>query len=164
MEKRKLELILFISGEAVSINKISDILNIENSQVIEYVNELNYEYKEQQKGFFIIEVNNKFEFATNDMYKDLIEQVINSSSKKGLSDSMLEVLSIIAYKGPITKAKINHIRGLNSDYVVNKLLDRDLIQTKGKLDVHGKPNLYVVTERFLKNFGLKSLKDLPEIK
>ncbi len=163
MIKRKIETILFVIGEAIKIEKIAEILDVSKEEIISQIDILNEEYKNEEKGYEILIFDSKIELATNDRYLDLIDEVINISSRKGLSASMLEVLSIVAYNGPITRAKINHMRGVNSDFIVKKLLDRDLIKTSGRLDVHGKPHLYVTTDRFLKNFSLDSLKDLPKV-
>ncbi len=163
MIKRKIETVLFVAGEAIKISKMADFLEVGKDEVIRAVEELNKEYDDQKKGYNILLFDKKIELATNHRYLDLIDKVINFSSKKGLSTSMLEVLSIIAYNGPITRAKINHMRGVNSDFIVKKLQDRDLIKTSGRLDVHGRPHLYVTTDRFLKNFSLNSLDDLPPV-
>ncbi len=158
-----METVLFVAGEAIKVSKMADLLEVSRDEVITAVEELNREYEEQKKGYNILLFDKKIELATNDRYLKLIDKVINFSSKKGLSTSMLEVLSIVAYNGPITRAKVNHMRGVNSDFIMKKLQDRDLIRTSGRLDVHGRPHLYVTTDRFLKNFSLNSLNDLPSV-
>ena len=118
-------------------------------------------YNEEQRGMKIIELENAFQLCTRpEMYEYLI-RVAKQPKKHVLTDVLLETLSIIAYKQPITKAEIEKIRGVKSDHAVNKLVEYNLVMELGRLDAPGKPILFGTTEEFLRNFGVQSIEDLP---
>ncbi len=162
-EIRKLELLLFIAREPLSRDKIASLLEIKTSRVEELVESLKKEYWDQAKALTIVSFGNFYQLATNDLYQELVEAFIGSSPHRGLGPSSLEVLSIVAYRQPITRAQIDELRGVSSDYSLRLLLDRDLIKVSGVLDTLGSPRLYSTTDRFLRNFKMKDLEELPSL-
>lgn len=126
------------------------------------VNLLNEDYSKDDKAFIIVRIANGFAFATKPEYAKYIGYLSSVTSKRRLSQAALETLSIIAYKQPITKPEIESIRGVNSDYMMNTLLEKRLITIKGRSETVGRPLLYITTDEFLKYFGLDKITDLPK--
>ncbi|NLY37305.1 MAG: SMC-Scp complex subunit ScpB [Tissierellia bacterium] len=160
---RRLELLLFVSREPLSTPRAASLLGINASDIQRLIEELRSEYHEQKKAITIQSFGNFHQLSTNDLYQDLVDAFIGSSPYRGLGPSTLEVLSIIAYRQPITRAQIDELRGVSSDYSIRVLLERDLIRVSGVLDALGNPKLYITTPRFLRNFNLENLDELPSI-
>lgn len=161
--KSVIESILFASGEAVSAKKISQVLDLPLNWTKEIIRDLMLQYNQIDRGIHIIEVNDSYQLASNRDNSPYLEKMFKTSKAKGLTQSALEVLAIIAYKQPITKGEIDYIRGVKSDKALQSLLDRELAVEKGRLERIGKPIIYGTTEMFLKSFNFKSLKELPDI-
>ncbi len=142
-----------IDGDDISINQY----DIENS-----IDELNEKYKSEESSFRILQIANGFVFGTKPEYAKYVGYLSSEKSKRRLSQAALETLAIIAYKQPITKPEIETIRGVNSDYIINSLLEKTLITIKGRADSIGRPLLYATTPEFLKYFGLNKISDLPK--
>lgn len=162
-EKSIIESILFSTGRQVEIKELAIVLEKSPEEIINLVENLKNEYNESNRGFEIIKVNNSYQMCTRKEYYDYIAQVSDKKSKPNLSNASLEIISIIAYNPDITRAQIETIRGVNCDGTIYKLLEYELIQESGKLDAPGRPTTYVVTNKFLKMFGLSSLDELPEL-
>ena len=167
--KNIIESIIFASDEVVTTKNIKDILDvfkIESSmnEIENIILELNRSYDENDNAFEIIKISAGYQFATKKKYAQFIGKLYSDIQKKKLSQSAIETLSIIAYKQPITRSEIEFIRGVNVDYIVNSLLERDLITIKGRADGPGRPILYGTTHNFLKVLGLNVLEDLPKLK
>lgn len=160
---RRLELLFFVAREPLSTRKIASLLGIKASEALLLIDDLVQEYKEAHKAITIQSFGEYHQLSTNDLYQDLVEAFVGTSPHRGLGPSTLEVLSIIAYRQPITRVQIDELRGVGSDYSIRVLLDRELIEVGGELDTLGSPKLYVTTERFLRNFSLTSLSDLPTV-
>ena len=126
------------------------------------VNYLNEKYADDEKAFIIKKIANGFAFATKQEYAKYVGFLSSSKTKRRLSQAALETLAIIAYKQPITKPEIENLRGVNSDYMMNTLLEKTLITIKGRAESIGRPLLYVTTDEFLKYFGLHKITDLPK--
>lgn len=167
MEKEKIkgiiEAILFASGRRVSINELILSLEVDQKQIIEAISEMQEEYEGKNRGFQIVKVNNGYILASKREYHEYIYTIIDKRAKPSLSQAALEVLAIIAYNPKITRAEIENIRGVSSDASLYRLLEHNLIEEAGKLELPGKPMSYKVTEEFLKKFGLNTLEDLPEL-
>ena len=142
-----------IDGEEVDIN----IDDIEST-----VDLLNKNYDENGNSFRIIRIAKGFLFATVEQYAKFVGYLSSERAKRRLSQAALETLSIIAYKQPITKPELESIRGVNSDYILTTLLEKNLIAIKGRAETVGRPLLYATTDEFLKYFGLNTLADLPK--
>ena len=160
---RRLELLFFVAREPLSTRKIASLLGVKASEALLLVHQLKEEYEEGKKAITIQSFGEYHQLSTNDRYQDLVEAFVGSSPNRGLGPSTLEVLAIIAYRQPITRVQIDELRGVGSDYSIRVLLDRELIEVAGELDTLGSPKLYVTTERFLRNFSLKDLSDLPAV-
>ena len=154
--------ILFASGEPVKIEKIAEIMEISVQEVVQAAEGLRTYYLKNDRGMMLIELDGYYQLASNSLYFSYISKLIGSKKQQGLSYAALETIAIIAYNQPITRGTIEYIRGVNSDSSVARLLDKGLIEEKGRLNAPGKPILFATTQEFLKCFGLKSLKDLPE--
>lgn len=157
-----IEAILFVSGEPIDTKLLKDSLKIEETDLKLALEKLKNKYNEESGIKFII-TKNQIGLFTNEMYYDEITNFFNFDKEKYLSRAALEVLSIIAYKQPITKAEIEEIRGVKSDYIISKLVNDEFIFVSDKLDAPGLPNLYSTTDKFLFQFNLESLEDLPKV-
>ncbi|HMS65457.1 MAG TPA: SMC-Scp complex subunit ScpB, partial [Ignavibacteria bacterium] len=167
--KNIVESMIFASEEEITSKQIKDIvdksgLRVSISEIEESVNTLNEEFKINNKPFEILRIAGGYSFATKKEYGRFIGKLFEDKQRKKLSQSALETLSIIAYKQPITRSEIEFIRGVNVDYIVNSLLEKDLITINGRSETPGRPILYGTTKTFLKVLGLNSLDDLPKLK
>ncbi|HAS74785.1 MAG TPA: SMC-Scp complex subunit ScpB [Clostridiales bacterium UBA8960] len=158
-----IESLLFAWAEPLSLYKIAKIIDLKPQTVEKIMNEMILIYKQEQRGIQIIETNKHYQYCTLKDNYTYVEQLCATSKSKGLSNSALEVLAIIAYKQPITKLDIEQIRGVNSEGPLQSLIERELVEIKGKLEKIGRPQIYGTTDVFLKSFGFKSLGDLPEV-
>ncbi len=167
MEKEKIkgiiEGILFASGRIVTLHELEVSLEVEQNLILQAINEMQEDYKIQGRGIEIVRVNNGYTLASKKEYHEYIYMIIDKRVKPSLSQAALEVLAIIAYNPKITRAEIDNIRGVGSDASLYRLLEHNLIEDAGKLDLPGKPMSYKVTEEFLRKFGLNTLQDLPEL-
>ncbi len=162
--KAVLEGILFIVGdEGTSLNEISKVLEIEEEKVKDLLLELKKDYEKDDRGLRISYLGNAFKLTTKEEHKDYYEKLVIDNKTTNLSNAALEVLAVIAYNEPITRLKIDEIRGVNSSQIVRRLLARNFIKVCGKDSTIGKPNLYKTTNEFLDYFGLSSKDDLPEL-
>lgn len=158
-----IEAILFTMGESVEIDKIAKALEIKVSDVRKIVKKMQEDLAHSSRGIRIIELEDAYQLCTKpEMYEYLIK-VAKQPRKQVLTDVMMETLSIVAYKQPITKAEIERIRGVKSDFAVNKLIEYELVQEIGRLDTPGRPLLFGTTEEFLRRFGVESSDNLPDI-
>lgn len=158
-----LEAILFAMGESVEISKLAEIIEADKRETRELLEEIRTKYESDDHGIELLQLEDSFQFATKpSMYESLVK-IAKTPRKMALSESVIETLSIVAYKQPITRIEIESIRGVSCDFAVNKLLEYNLICELGRKDAPGRPILFGTTEEFLRCFGVKSLKDLPEI-
>lgn len=157
------EALLFVSGEPVSIPRFSEIMEIPEAEIEELMTEMINEYNYQRRGMKLVRLENAFQLVTRSEYFDYVVKMVTSGQRKVLSPAVLEVLSVIAYNQPVTKAAIEHVRGVDSSYSISRLLERNLIEQRGRLDLPGRPLLYGTTDEFLRCFGLESIKDLPRL-
>ena len=163
--KHIIEAVMFAYAEPISIKELNDIINEElASKEIEYMlNNLINEYKENNRGIQIIKLQDKYQMCTNKDYSSFIKKVLEPKKKKSLTQTTLETLTIIAYKQPITRIDIDEIRGVKSESAIARLIERGLIKDIGRLEVPGRPILYGTTDEFLRQFGLKTIKELPSL-
>ena len=137
---------------------------IETEQIQAVIHSLTEKYEDDAFSFSISELAGGYQFLTKPAYQASISILLKQKSKKRLSTSALETLAIIAYKQPITKTQIEAIRGVGCDYAVQKLLEKELLEIKGKAETIGRPVLYGTNDKFMEYFGINSLHELPEIK
>ena len=156
-----IEAILFTMGDSVELGKIAAAVEHDEDTVRKIIHQMMDKYEEEDRGVRIVELENSFQMCTKpEMYEYLI-RVARQPRKYVLTDVLLETLSIIAYKQPVTKLEIEKIRGVKSHHAVNKLVEYNLVCEAGRLDAPGRPLLFGTTEEFLRRFSIHSIEDLP---
>ena len=158
-----IEAILFASGASVEASRIAEVLEISEKQAIEYAEALIEEYKAADRGITILRLDNSFQMISNKEYAPQIRTVMDLRRNTPLSQAALEVLAVVAYNQPVTKAFVEQVRGVDCSGVIGSLTSKDLIEEKGRLELPGRPLLYGTTENFLRCFNLQSLDDLPPL-
>jgi segregation and condensation protein B len=158
--QRPVEALLFVASEALSIAHLAKLLHAQEREIAAVLQHVEAEYSE--RGIVLREVAGGYRFATSPLARDVVEAYL-LPPKTSLSTPALEALAIVAHLQPVTRSEIEAIRGVNSDSVVNTLLDRGFIAEAGRKDVVGRPMLYKTTPSFLESFGLRSLDDLPDL-
>lgn len=162
-EKAILEAVLFTMGESVEVERLAAVIEEDKKTTRELLMEMKAEYDETTCGVTLLELDDSFQMCTKaEMYEYLIK-IAKTPRKYVLTDTLLETLSIVAYKQPITRAEIEKIRGVSCDHAVNRLVEFGLIAEVGRMDAPGRPLLFGTTEEFLRSFGVKSLEELPEL-
>lgn len=166
--KASIEAILFAIGGAVEENKLLSALGTEEEPIPKKefkaaIKELMDDYSQEDRGIKLIELDGKYQLCTKNEYFDILGKIVNMPKKHVLTDVLLETLSIVAYKQPVTRAEIEKIRGVSCSHAVNKLVDYSLICEVGRLDAPGHPILFGTTDDFLRSFGISSMDELPDI-
>jgi len=164
-EKREeaiVEAVLFTMGKSVELRQLAAALGTDTERAEAAVRRLQSRYEAEKRGMQITQLEDSWQMATRAEYYENLIRVAATPKKQILTDVVLETLSIIAYKQPITKLEIEKIRGVKSDHAVNKLIEYNLVYEVGRLDVPGRPALFATTEEFLRRFGVGSTKELPE--
>ena len=159
-----IEAILFTMGDSVELEKIAAAISHDEKTTRKLIHNMMDRYEDEDRGVRIIELDNAFQMCTKkEMYEYLI-RVAKQPKRYVLTDVLLETLSIIAYRQPVTKLEIEKIRGVKSDHAVNKLVEYGLVEETGRLDAPGRPILFGTTEEFLRRFSVHSLDELPSLK
>jgi len=158
-----LEGILFASGEPVAAERLCTGLDIDRTTLDQVAQHLMDEYSFQHRGIRLIKLDNSYQLCSAPEYADYIRKTLESRKPAKLSQSALEVLAVIAYYQPTTRAYVDQIRGVDSSYTVGLLIERELIEECGRLAVPGRPILYRTTKNFLRSFNLTTLEELPEL-
>lgn len=161
--KSALESMMFLWGDPLDVKAAAELFEMDWKEVYELFLELQQEYESQKRGLRIREINHRFQFCTPGENDGYLQRFCTPVKEKKLSQSALEVLAIIAYKQPVTKAEVDSIRGVKSDRAVEGLMKRSLIRETGRSSGIGRPILYGTTDEFLTHFGFSSLSQLPEI-
>ncbi|MDX9872605.1 MAG: SMC-Scp complex subunit ScpB [Clostridia bacterium] len=161
--KSVIEALLFVSGEPLSAQQISGILDVDEQDVVVLLKEIKADCERENRGFFLLEIAGGFIFSTRAEHAEYIEKLIKPRLNT-LSQAALETLAIISYHQPVTRSEIEEIRGVKCDSSLNTIMERGLIDEAGRKEAPGRPILYKTTSEFLKYMGLKSLDDLPKIK
>ena len=157
------EAILFSMGDSVELGRIAAAIGENPSATEKILRELEEKYQSPESGIRLLELNGSWQLCTKKQYYENLIRIAKQPRKPVLTDVVLETLSIIAYRQPVTKAEIERIRGVSSDHAVNKLIEYGLIQEIGRLNVPGRPILFGTTERFLRFFGVSSAEGLPTL-
>ncbi|MFC6323325.1 SMC-Scp complex subunit ScpB [Companilactobacillus baiquanensis] len=157
--------LLFVAGDqGISEKDLADLLEIDRAALRQSVEQLKIKLmSDVESGIMLEEFNTSYKLITKSEYSELLTKYFKTGLGTKLSQAALEVLSIIAYRQPITRIEVDEIRGVQSSGSINTLLARKLIKENGKKDVIGHPNLYVVTDEFFDYFGIKNIKELPKI-
>ncbi|MBR6514345.1 MAG: SMC-Scp complex subunit ScpB [Clostridia bacterium] len=159
--ERTIEALLFATGDPVTYEKIASLLELTPGQVKSIALDMTESYKD--RGIQLLCYDTACQLCTKEKYEDIIKDCLGIKKNGALSKSSLETLAIIAYNQPVTRAYVEEVRGVDSAYAFGILLQRELIEIKGRLDVPGRPNLYGTTKDFLRIFGLSSLNELPKV-
>ena len=162
--KAAIEAILFTMGNSVELDKIAMAVGLDKENVRDIIQEMIQEYNSDDRGIKIIELDNAFQLCTKKEYYENLIKVAKAPKKQVLSEALLETLSIIAYKQPVTRLEIEKIRGVSSEKAINRLMEFDLCKELGRLDAPGRPMLFGTTEEFLRVFGVQSIDELPVIR
>lgn len=156
-----IEAILFTMGESVELSRIAKAIQQDNATTEKLIHNMMDKYQAEDRGIQIIELENAFQMCTKREYYDYLIRIAMQPQKPLLTEVMLETLSIIAYKQPVTKAEIEKIRGVKCDHAINKLVEYSLVKELGRLDAPGRPILFGTSEEFLRCFGVQGLDELP---
>ena len=158
-----IEAVLFAMGDSVEMSKLVHVLEMDAEEIKKIIEEMNSQYKKENRGIYILELEDSYQLCTKPELYEYLIKVAKAPRKYVMSDTLLETLSIIAYKQPVTRIEVEKIRGVSCDHAINRLLEFNLIQELGRLDAPGRPLLFGTTEEFLRTFGVKSLGDLPSL-
>lgn len=158
-----IEAVLFSSGEPISIDRISQVFEISSEKVEKAIDSLNEKYAAADSGLEVIRLENTYQLATKKQYAEYIKKAFDMRRRTPLSPAALEVLAVISYNQPVTKAFIEQVRGVDCSGVVSTLVEKGLVEERGRLELPGRPLLYGTTKNFLRCFSLGDLSELPPI-
>lgn len=159
-----IESLLFVAGDPLAARDIARILECEIEYVLEIMKEIIDKYNSNKtRGIKLITLNGMYQLVTKPCNTEFVEKLLKKNIRQSLSQASLESLAIIAYKQPITRVEIDEIRGVKSDSALQKLVEKNLIEETGRLDMPGRPILYGTTDEFLRHFALKDINELPSI-
>ena len=168
--RQNIEALIFTSEQSITVLEMQSALKavygweVTTENIKQIIAELTAKYQSDDYAFELVEIASGFRFLSKKEYYVLVNTMLQISSRKRLTTAALETLAIVAYKQPVSKPEIESIRGVNCDYSIQKLLEKDLVYIQGKGDGPGKPLLYCISKTFMDHFGLKSAKDLPKLK
>ena len=158
-----IEAILYAAGYPVKYSKIAEVLGLDEKNTKSIIEHMSEEYNgaKSKKGINLLMFEETCQFCTKEQYAPYIREALGIKRGGNLSASSMEVLAVVAYNQPVTRSFVDQVRGVDSSYAVNSLIDKNLIEACGRLDAPGRPMLYVTTEKFLRVFGINSLSELP---
>ena len=158
-----LEVMLFAAGDPVEAGKLADVLELDIETVEKLLGTLGAQYDERNSGLMLIRIDNKYQLCTREVFSENVRKLMEIRKNAPLSNAAFEVLAIIAYNKTVTRSFIEQVRGVDCSGPVSSLVQKGLIEEKGRLDLPGRPLIYGTTDRFLRCFSLNSLDDLPEL-
>lgn len=161
--KGRIEAILFVAGEAVSIKDLAKALKTDDKTVRAELNALRDEYDYDQRGFLLKRFGDKVQLATRPLYAQDVLRMLQPVQQQSLSQAAMETLAVVAYKQPVTRAEVEQVRGVKCDYSLQSLMNKGLIKEMGRKDAVGRPILFGTTDEFLSHFGLEGLEYLPPL-
>ena len=161
--KGRIEAILFVAGDAVSIKDLAKALQAEETTVKTELDAIRDEYDYEQRGFLLKRFGDKVQLATRPMYAQDVLRLLQPVQQQSLSQAAMETLAVVAYKQPVTRAEVEQVRGVKCDYSLQSLMTKGLIREVGRKDTIGRPILFGTTDEFLSHFGLENLEGLPEM-
>lgn len=156
------EAILFAVGGSVETSRLASALELESGEMRDILRRMELRYEEEDRGIRLVELEDAWQLCTKREHYDELIRIVKQPKRYTLTEVLLETLSIVAYKQPVTKLEIEKIRGVKSDHAVNKLVEYGLIEEVGRLDAPGRPILFGTTEEFLRRFGVSSVEELPK--
>ena len=154
---------LFAAGDPVEASKLAEVLEVDIESVTRMLSHLSAMYDERESGLMLIKVDNKYQLCTREKHSEEVRKLLEIKKNTPLSSAAFEVLAIIAYNKTVTRALIERVRGVDCSGPISSLVQKGLIEEKGRLDLPGRPLIYGTTDRFLRCFSLNSLEDLPEL-
>ena len=157
------EAVLFASGEPMSIERLALVFDISPEEVVEAADELSLRFEKNAGGLMLVRLENTYQMTTNEKYADYIKKAFDIRRRTPLSPAALEVLAVVAYNQPVTKSFIEQVRGVDCSGVVSTLVEKGLIEERGRLELPGKPLLYGTTKNFLRCFSISDLSELPPL-
>lgn len=157
-----IEAILFAAGDAVEAGRLAEVLELDRREMTDILRRTALRYEEEDRGIRLVELDGSWQLCTKTEHYEELIRLVKQPKKHALTEVLLETLSIVAYKQPVTKLEIEKIRGVKSDHAVNKLIEYGLIEETGRLDAPGRPILLGTTEEFLRSFGVSSVSELPQ--
>lgn len=167
MEREKamavIEAILFAMGDAVEIEKLAAVLEETEDTTKQILEEMAKRYRRDESGIELVQFDHAVQLSTKTQLYEYLVKVAKTPRKMTLSNAVMETLSVVAYKQPVTKVEIEQVRGVSCEHAINKLLELDLITELGRMDAPGRPILFGTTEQFLRCFGVQDLSQLPEM-
>lgn len=158
-----LEAVLFASGDPISIDRLSQVFEIKPEEIEQYIKELKAKLDSNNSGFDVVRLENTYQLVTREEFAPYIKKAFDIKRRTPLSPASLEVLAVIAYNQPVTRAFIEQVRGVDCSGVVSTLVEKGLIEERGRLELPGRPLLYGTTKTFLRSFSLNDLSDLPPL-
>ena len=161
--KGRIEAIMFVAGEAVSLKDMAKALAVGEKELKSALEEIGSEYDYEQRGFMLKRFGDKVQLATRPLYAEDVLRLLQPVQQQSLSQAAMETLAVVAYKQPVTRAEVEQIRGVKCDYSLQSLTAKGLIAEAGRKDTIGRPILYATTDTFLSHFGLATLEDLPPL-
>lgn len=159
----KLEAMLFAAGDPVEASKLAEVLDIDIESVTKMLGHLGALYDERESGLMLIKIDNKYQLCTREKHSEEVRKLLEIKKNTPLSNAAFEVLAIIAYNKTVTRSFVEQVRGVDCSCPISSLVQKGLIEEKGRLDLPGRPLIYGTTDRFLRCFSLNSLDDLPEL-
>ena len=161
--KGRIEAILFVAGEAVTVKELARALQTEEKAVKAELNAIRDEYDYDQRGFLLKRFGDKVQLATRPLYAQDVLRLLQPVQQQSLSQAAMETLAVVAYKQPVTRAEVEQVRGVKCDYSLQSLINKGLIKETGRKDTIGRPILFGTTDEFLSHFGLEGLEYLPPL-
>lgn len=168
--KQHIEALIFASPQAISTEDIKSVLEealqteVPEAEILETIRAIREQFSQEDFAFELVEIAGGWQFLTKGAYHNTVAIHLKQTTKKRLSQAALETLALIAYKQPVTKSELEEIRGVNCDYALQKLLDKELVTIAGRSEGPGRPLLYATSEKFMDYLGINSLNDLPKPK
>ena len=156
------EAILFAAGDSVENERLAEALELDKQEMSDILKRMALRYEEADRGIRLVELSGAWQLCTKTEHYEELIRVVKQPKKTLLTDVLLETLSIVAYKQPVTRLEVEKIRGVKSDHAVNKLVEYGLIEEVGRMDAPGRPILFGTTEEFLRRFGVNSVGELPQ--
>lgn len=161
--KAELEAVLFAVGEPVEIARLSECLDIDEETIVDVIENLKADLDERNSGLCVLRMDNKYQLCTRTRFAEYVRRVLEVRKNAPLSNAAFEVLAIVAYNQPVTKSFVEQIRGVDCSGVMTSLVNKNLIEEKGRLDLPGRPLIYGTTPEFLRCFCVSSLEELPSL-
>ena len=161
MIQHKIECMLFVAGDPVAITELARVLDLPMQKTRYALSEMEYSYRVEGRGVQLLVTNDTAQLVSNRDYIEQVKQLLNPDETKSVSQSLLETLAVIAYRQPVTRSDVERVRGVRCDYAVTQLVKLGLIVEVGRKDVVGHPTLFGTTDKFLRQFGIHAVGEMP---